>query len=235
MTGSPAARIAVVLTGGERGPSFRAALRTAGYVELRIDRFLQRYPDGDVSAWIVSVRNMAAGRMIGTVRWHREQPDPVPGLPDKKRLALYRSVLPLVDLCDVEVASRIAPAVIALARRHGRKVILSHHDFRKTPPFRTLQGILRSAQIYHGDIVKIATLVASAEELKRLVRFTDFCRGRMACIVVPMGVSVRERMAPLAHGSLVAYAALDERTAPGQPGWGTVKAFLERRHHRRGG
>ncbi len=221
-------KLCLVLVGGEKPAEVKPALRQVGWVELRVDLFLRRFPEEAVSGWVRGIRGLdRAVRIIGTVRWPREsQVRTGKGLGDTARLALYRQLLPLVDWVDVETKSKIAPVVISVAHEQDRNVILSWHNFDKTPSFPVLSGLYRSAGRIGADIVKFACKTATPDQLVALLWFTRRYSGKTPLVVTPMGAGPLERLMPLSFGSLFTYVSLRESTAPGQLSLGRAASLL---------
>lgn len=223
---NPLDRIALVLTGGERGSLFRQALAEAGWVELRVDCFLSRFPANLVLPWARTVRDRTRARIIGTVRRYQEQGGQGKRLSDPMRHALYEEVLPYVDLVDVEVRSSIAPEVMSLAHRRSRKVILSFHDFKRAPDARVFQELYGKARNLGADILKIAFAPRTGKESVSVLEFMVRNGGRIPLIVVPMGVPPLERLIPLCFGSLLTYVSMGTATAPGQISFSDMRRYM---------
>jgi len=220
-------KVAVVLTGCEDERRMRDAVAVCGWVELRVDRFLRSFPDGDVAAWARTVRSAGASRIIATVRRPAEQSPPKVRLSECRRLELYRLLAPVVDWVDVEVLSPLAPEVVRVARSHGARVILSWHNFQRTPSPASLKRVWRKAAGLGPDIVKVAAVVRSAGDLAVLLSAGWRTAGRPEPVIVPMGeIPAICRLAALAAGSLFTYACLSGETAPGQPTLKQVRQLL---------
>jgi 3-dehydroquinate dehydratase-1 len=160
---------------------------------------------------LVTIRLAAQGG-----RWAR---------PDAERLPLYRAAARVASWLDVEGASPIAGDVIALAHAAGRKVVVSHHDFARTPLLAELENLVASALAAGADIAKVATLVATDADRDALYAILARHPG-LAC-VIGMGVgSSKLRVALPARGSRLAYAYLDAPTAPGQLSVAEMDALL---------
>jgi len=72
---------------------------------------------------------------------------------------------------DVELGSSDILREVTRAVRHARKtLIVSFHDFARTPPYRTLVRKLREAQAAGADIIKIATHADSDDDVTGLAR-----------------------------------------------------------------
>jgi 3-dehydroquinate dehydratase type I len=221
-------RIIAPFTDRTRPSTLRTGVRRGlSLLEARIDLF----DDVETEHVLENVRRARAiAPVLATVRsgseggaWKRSERD---------RLALYRALTPHVDALDVELDSRIRGAVMRTARRAGRPVVLSHHDFRTTPSPSRLDDIVRRGTKAGADVVKIATFVRGPADIQRLARLlarhpTD------PLVVIGMGARGRPtRVLFPALGSLFTFASLDEKTAPGQLGLAETVSGLEERERR---
>lgn len=116
--------------------------------------------------------------------------------------------------CDIEIETAAAfhsklhmDPFLDPARR-----ILSLHNFERTP--RNLAEIIEQLTSHKHDNIKIATQCNSYADALRVLAL---CKGRRNVIAVPMGeIGLPARVLALRHGSALAYAAVGEKTAPGQ-------------------
>lgn len=137
---------------------------------------------------------------------------------DAPRLPLFEAALGegRCSWVDVEVESAIAAEVVERARRLGRRVIVSHHDFSGTPTADELDAVVTRAQAFHPDVVKVATRVDDLEGHDRLLELLRRHRGD-ALAVIGMGAIGRPLRTYLAAvGSRLAYGFVDAVAAPGQ-------------------
>ena len=137
-------------------------------------------------------------------------------LDDVQRLPWFDQALAVASWVDIELESAIAAEVVTRAHARGRQVIVSHHDFARTPDVETLSAVVDRCRALGGDIVKIATLVETLEDHARLI---DLLRGRvgepLAVIGMgPIGTPLRSYLPSI--GSRLAYGYLDQVAAPGQ-------------------
>lgn len=198
--------------------------RGLSLLEARVDLF----DDVGTEHVLENVRRARAiAPVLATVRsgseggaWKRSERD---------RLALYRALTPHVDALDVELDSRIRGAVLRTARRAGRTVVLSHHDFRTTPSASRLDDIVRRGTKAGADVVKIATFVRGPADIQKLARLlARHPKGPL--VVIGMGARGRPtRVLFPALGSLFTFASLDKKTAPGQLGLAETVRGLEKR------
>lgn len=189
----------------------RAAVRGLSLAEARVDLFHER------SAAAVRERLDAVRALLPvlvTVRAASEGGEWRE--PESARLELYRALLPSADAVDVELAAPIRAEVVSAARRARRLVVLSHHDFRRTPPAAALDRIVERGVRAGADIVKIAAHAADDADTARLAAV--FARHpKRALVVIAMGEhGKKSRVFFPALGSLFTFASLDRATAPGQ-------------------
>lgn len=115
--------------------------------------------------------------------------------------------------CDVEIETSryISPRDL----RHALApacVMVSHHDFRRTP--QNLRVIARQMAVAGGAAIKVA---AQCKSVSDSVRICEIARGRRNVVAIPMGeIGLAGRLLALRQGSAVAYAAVGQTTAPGQ-------------------
>lgn len=206
-------KIVLVLVGNENKNVLRNALKYCGWCEFRVDEFLKKFPEEKLIPWI-SFKTDA--KKIGTVRWRMEHQEKRLPITEKRRLKIYKDIIEYVDYVDIEIRSSIVKDVIEEARRKNKKVIVSYHNFLKTPSSTRLEDIYKKGRKLKPDIIKIATKVNSPDELFTLLSFTYKYSKKFPLVITPMGVSFVERFVPLYLGSLFTYVALTEKTAQGQ-------------------
>lgn len=209
--------IAFVLTGDEDVKDIRKFVNDIGWIELRLDIFIENHSQCDILKWVKKIRAITDTKIIGTVRWHREKQDNKIIIPDSQRLQLYKNILNFIDFVDVEIKSKIAHCVIEEANKKNKKVIASYHNFQQTPSEKILIHICQDAKKLNVDIVKIATLLKRENDLFTLVSVINRQRKRIPIVVIPMGSSILQRLVPIAFGSQFTYVSLNKKTAPGQP------------------
>ncbi len=219
-------RIIAPFTDRSRPARLRTGVRRGlSLLEARVDLFGSVEP-----AHVISSVNeaRAIAPVLGTVRssaeggaWKRSE---------RERLALYRALAPHVDALDVELDAKIRGAVVRAARRARRLVVLSHHDFKKTPSSTRLDAVvLRGAQA-GADIIKIATFVRSRADVETLGRLLTR-HASLPLVVIGMGTRGKvTRVLFPALGSLFTFASLEKKTAPGQLGLAeTIRGLKQQR------
>ena len=135
-----------------------------------------------------------------------------------RRRALLLEFLPQARYVDVELRSvRELAAVIADARRVKVALIISVHDFRRTPGVDELHKLAARARAASADVFKLATRVDNSADLARLIAGFEAIDTEVPISAMGMGKFGREaRRALLARGSVLNYAHLGTAQAEGQ-------------------
>jgi len=134
---------------------------------------------------------------------------------DKSRLYVIREGLQHLAAVDVEFKSALAGQVCLEAKALKKAVIVSFHDFEKTPPFDELKVIVTKAA-KSGTIVKISTMVKNNEDIATLQKLLECNSGVPLCVIGMGAYGTKTRVTFPAHGSCLTYGYLDTPSAPGQ-------------------
>jgi 3-dehydroquinate dehydratase-1 len=143
-----------------------------------------------------------------------------------ERAALLGAATAVCSMVDVELKSRHLGAVRKAARGAGCAVVVSHHNFERTPPRTALDRLIRRAASAGADIVKMALMVRSAKDHATLVGLMLEHRRHPLCLLGMGAAGLPLRVYLSAIGSLLAYATLGKPTAPGQPTAADLRAAL---------
>jgi 3-dehydroquinate dehydratase-1 len=125
------------------------------------------------------------------------------------------------SLVDIEIESENAwkREVIHTARRQGCQVIISFHDYEKTPGLERLKATISQCFAEDADIAKIACMVRSEQDNARLLGLLDGRKHDKKLLVIGMGEKgkITRIVAPF-FGSPFSYASLShgKETAEGQ-------------------
>lgn len=134
---------------------------------------------------------------------------------DKCRLYVIREGLKHLAAIDVEFKSALMAQVCEEARTLKKAVIVSFHDFEKTPSFDELKAIATKAA-KHGTIVKISTMVKSNQDIATLEKLLGCALDVPLCVIGMGAFGTKTRVTFPAHGSCLTYGYLDTPSAPGQ-------------------
>jgi len=143
-----------------------------------------------------------------------------------------------VEAVDIELAALdgergdadAARELVDRAREAGVSVVVSTHDFERTPPEPALKRRLRRAS-EHGDVGKIAVTAAGRSDALSVLSVThELTEDGLAVATVAMGEagSHTRAVAPV-YGSKIGYAPVDpgEATAPGQYDLETLRRLVD--------
>ena len=83
---------------------------------------------------------------------------------EEERLRLFESFVshPAVGAVDVELRAEILPQVRDMVREEGKKLVVSYHDFEKTPDREEIEELFRRAVDKGADVVKLALWVGAS-------------------------------------------------------------------------
>jgi 3-dehydroquinate dehydratase I len=144
-----------------------------------------------------------------------------------------------VDAVDVEMFSDPTqlPRIVADAHAHGIKVVMSSHDFGKTPPRDEIIARLEAQQALGADVVKIAVMPRSARDVVTLIDATEaFTSGdaRPPAITMSMGgLGAVSRLTGETFGSCLTFGAVGTASAPGQVAADQLRSVLRIVHDAR--
>jgi 3-dehydroquinate dehydratase-1 len=206
-------------------------------VELRID-FFDGVDDAEsVTAALASVRDAL--------------PDGIPILftfrtageggqreisPDAYEALLACAVDAGADAIDVEMFTERAhlERIVAHAHAAGVPVVMSSHDFEKTPPRDEIVARLVAQQDLGADLVKVAVMPTSPQDVLTLMeateRFVSLAATRPAITMSMGGLGVVSRLAGETYGSCLSFGSVGTASAPGQIDAGALMSVLSRVH-----
>lgn len=201
------------------------ALHGRGFdvAELRVDSFASRDP----AHTLAELAKYEGIPTLATIRIRAEGGAWAGS--EAERAKLFLALMPHVGAIDVELAAdAVLPELRAAARETGRLWIASHHDFEGTPEPGALADLVARAHEAGADIVKIAAMVRTPEDIRTLAA-TLLAPADIGRIVIGMGErGLATRVLFPALGSLLCYAHAGRSTAPGQLPLDELVALLRR-------
>ncbi len=136
---------------------------------------------------------------------------------DKERQRIYSRYIDKIDAIDVEISSEeLMKRLLPIMKSKDKFIIGSYHDFSITPHMEALEEIFNKGKALGADIVKIATMVNTVDELTRLIEFTLMHRNDD---IVTLGMGDRGRITRILNpviGSLITFGTIKRSSAPGQ-------------------
>jgi 3-dehydroquinate dehydratase type I len=180
------------------------SVRKFDFIEIRLDLLkLSRHQITEVFS--------ANPNLIATCRPGKHSEE------EQKALLLHavESGAAYVDV-EVEASDTFKTEIINAAREKGCQLIISYHDFEKTPERAELEHIITWCLESNPDIIKIACMVNSERDNARLLGLLD-TEKRMLVIGMGEKGKITRVIAPFL-GSFCTFAAYfsGKATAPGQ-------------------
>ena len=154
----------------------------------------------------------------------------------------YRSLnlsildLDVVDMIDIEAFNDKYDKneIINKAKKQGIKLIFSYHNFETTPPKEELISRMCQMQEMQADIVKIAVMPESEEDVSTLMYATRemFLKyAKCPLVTISMGkLGVVSRMCGESFGSAISFGNVGQPSAPGQIDAEELFNILRKRH-----
>ena len=128
----------------------------------------------------------------------------------------------LADLIDIEYYSEknSADRVMSEAKKNNIKIILSSHDFEKTPSLDEMLERYKGMQERKADIIKLAVMPHSEQDVSNLLKAVLSTYEKYSDVKV-VGISMgelgrRTRIEGYKYGSYMTFAIIDKASAPGQ-------------------
>ncbi len=185
-------RICAVVTGKTKEEflgNLEKIQKVADFVELRVD-----YIDGFSVSDIDLIKNKTIRQAIFTCR-KKEEGGFFRGQESERREILEKAIEAGFDYVDVELSSialniegfRDCFGRLRRPRNDMQKIILSFHDFAKTPTLSELEEIKKQMKICNADIMKFAAFVRDDKDTKVLFQFLLNKQDDEEMIVVGMG------------------------------------------------
>ena len=136
--------------------------------------------------------------------------------PDQNRLPYITSAQEEVSCVDVEFLSGICGAVCDKAAQLGKPIVVSYHNFQRTPSLAELEDILGKMRALPAAIPKLTTMVTQESDIVTLKALLARHRDKPLC-VIGMGAKATEtRVSFPVLGSCLTYGYIESPSAPGQ-------------------
>ncbi|HEY8357729.1 MAG TPA: type I 3-dehydroquinate dehydratase [Ramlibacter sp.] len=207
--------------------------RQPDLLEWRVDFFRAAGDTTAVLAAARELREVAGGiPILFTRRAEREGGQPM-AVDEAAVVALYEAVCDggAADLVDFEMgndASDLA-RVRDAARTAGIALVLSFHDFHRTPPVDALAARFARAAQLGADVAKLAVMPSSMEDVHALLGATLQASRTLSIPVISMAMGplgAVSRLCGGAFGSALTFAVGAAASAPGQMPIEDVRAGL---------
>ncbi len=140
-----------------------------------------------------------------------------------------------IDLVDVELftGEKSVKAIVETAHENDVKVIISNHDFEKTPEKEEIVRRLFTMRKAGADLPKIAVMPKTRNDVLTLLSATEEVSETIDCPIITMsmsGIGMVSRLCGEVVGSAVTFGAGEKASAPGQIGADDLKKILKILH-----
>ncbi len=192
-------------------------------IEWRVDFFRRADKPGEVIDALTFIRDQLPEMpLLFTFRTLAEGGEQEISIEDYKKL--YEKVIAskMVDLVDLEMFldTALVNSLVKTAKKAGCKVVISNHDFHKTPVVDEMVNQLQEARELGADLPKMAVMPTDAADVLALQEATRIANEELhlgPLITMSMGpLGMISRISGQLFGSCVTFGAATVTSAPGQ-------------------
>ncbi|MGA6136680.1 type I 3-dehydroquinate dehydratase [Acinetobacter dispersus] len=210
-----------------------AANADADLAEFRIDLLNFANDSEQVIALGQELKQILGAKpMIATIRTHNEGGQLT--ISDADYGKTYQAYLqqPFMDMLDVEMFrdQQIVKNTVKLAHAKKVLIVMSNHDFQKTPPEAEIIKRLLKQDELGADILKIAVMPQSKQDVFTLMNATLNVsqQSKKPLLTMSMGkLGTISRIATANMGGSFSFGMIGEASAPGQIDVTQLKQFLK--------
>ncbi len=151
---------------------------------------------------------------------------------DKERIDyLLKAIDAGYDMVDIEIETKeeLKQKVLKKARENNCKVIISMHDFKKTPSMEKMLEIMHKEKEQGADIGKVVTFANSTEDCHRILYLLlEAKKKKFPLVAFAMGKLGRfTRIAALLYGAPFTYASVGRKAGSGQLSVTAMRKVME--------
>lgn len=144
---------------------------------------------------------------------------------EKQRIHTLLSLLSLADAVDIELQAEDRDVVVKKAKSMKKVVIISTHDFQKTPELEVMHNIISKCFEAGGDIAKLAVMPNSLKDVLCLLEVALHAKGKV-CLIAMGEIGKHSRAIAPIYGSVMTYGYVEHAVAPGQLRVDELKSIL---------
>ncbi|MCH7393910.1 type I 3-dehydroquinate dehydratase [Acinetobacter dispersus] len=210
-----------------------AANADADLAEFRIDLLNFANDSKQVIALGQELKQILGAKpMIATIRTHNEGGQLTISDADYGKTYQVYLQQPFMDMLDVEMFrdQHIVKNTVKLAHAKKVLIVMSNHDFQKTPPEAEIIKRLLKQDELGADILKIAVMPQSKQDVFTLMNATLIVsqQSKKPLLTMSMGkLGTISRIATANMGGSFSFGMIGEASAPGQIDVTQLKQFLK--------
>lgn len=205
-------------------------------VEIRIDYFQDVQDDNKLLELLKSLREILECPILLTCRTKQEGGEV--DLSDEEYIHILKTSMKneYIDLIDIELSrgNLVVYQLVEYAHEHHISVVMSKHDFAKTPSQLEIQETLEKMEIMGGDILKVAYMPHNQKDVFTLINTTMLLSKKLnrPLVTISMGeLGKITRICGELIGSSITFASAKKTSAPGQMSAPHIHMLLEAIHH----
>ena len=204
-------------------------------IELRIDFYEEVNDTNKVLSLLNKVRRSVECPILFTCRSQNEGGNSSLTLQQYSELLTEVISSGYVDLIDIElnIGNKTVFDLVDKAHKKGVLVIMSYHNFDKTPTYDEMIDILEKMEVMGGDILKLAVMPVSKKDVVTLMNVSTLMSSKLdkPLVMISMGdLGKITRIAGELIGSSVTFGSALKSSAPGQIQVNDLKLLLESVH-----
>ena len=234
--GKPKICVPVVETTTEKIIQQIQELQNCDLIELRIDFYENIHDLKQVHELLLQVRQQTNLPLLLTYRSLKEGGHIQ--LSNQEYLSLVQTACQsgCIDIVDIELESgnMLVYQLVEIAHQNHVKVLMSYHDFEKTPTVMEMKERLEKMEIMGADICKIAVMPFSYKDVIQLLNTTMEMSQRLTRPLVTMSMGKIGKITRIVGelvGSSITFASVGQSSAPGQLTLEDMQTLLEVIHH----
>lgn len=235
-TGTPKICIPIIGHSEEEILANAAMLKKYKYdaAEWRMDYYDDIFEPEKAAAMLKKLREIIGGHLLlATFRTAKEGGEKNISTDYYKELNILSALSGYIDLIDIELFTGDDIIKNMVSEIHGLnvKIIMSNHDFVRTPAKEEIISRLIHMQELGADILKIAVMPQTSEDVLTLLSATNTMKESYAVkplITMSMGsLGVVSRLCGSIFGNAMTFGTAGKVSAPGQIDAEALKNILE--------
>lgn len=203
-------------------------------IEWRVDAF-KEFGDPDAVKEVIAYLHSLSTDKLLLFTFRSKQEGGYKEISKEDYVAINKTAIEThqIDLVDVELFAGETEVreIVAAAKANGVYVVMSNHDFQKTPNKDEIVARLRKMQEYGADIPKIAVMPQQETDVLTLLEATAEMKKNYAdrpIFTMSMGgLGVISRISGEIFGSSMTFGSGDQASAPGQIPVDSLKKALD--------
>ena len=205
-------------------------------IELRIDFYQEIRNSSSLKSVLQKLRSMTDLPILLTYRSSREGGQMQLSDEEYQTFVKQACESQCIDLIDIELMSgnTLVFQLVEIAHQNDIKVVMSNHDFDKTPCFSDMMNRLEQMEILGADICKLAVMPITYKDVITLLNMTLEMSHKLERPIVTMAmgkIGVISRITGELTGSSMTFASAGKISAPGQMNVIDMQVLLEAIHH----